>query len=124
MFAPSIRPALLAASDGLAIVVFVSIGLLSHARGITAAGYAHDALPLLGGWFAAGLLFGAYRRPTPRALLATWAVGVPLGVLIRALVLGRSLDGDQAAFLGVALCFTLLFVLSLRVAVSLVESRN
>ena len=32
----------------------------------------------------------------------------------RALVLGRSLDGDEAAFLGVALAFTGLFVLGFR----------
>jgi hypothetical protein len=109
------RPALLAASDAVALVVFVSIGLLSHDHRLTTAGYAHDAL---------ALLFGAYRRHTSWALLATWALGISLGVLIRALVLGRPLNADQAAFLGVALCFTLLFVLTLRFAVSRVATRN
>jgi hypothetical protein len=47
-------------------------------------------------------------------VLATWALGVPVGVLIRALVLGRSLNGKEATFLGVALVSILLFVLVLR----------
>jgi hypothetical protein len=48
---------------------------------------------------------------------------VTAGVAIRALVLGRSFDGHEAAFLGVALAFTLLFVLVLRVAVAAVVAR-
>jgi hypothetical protein len=113
------RAPLLALTDAAAIVVFASIGLASHRHGLTAAGYARDALPLLGGWFAAAALFGLYRGGGIRALLATWAVGVPLGVLVRALALGRALDGKQAAFLGVALTFILLLVLALRTALSL-----
>ena len=77
-------------------------------------GYARDALPVLGGWFAAALVFGAYRNPSTRTLLLTWIVGVPLGILIRALALGRDPDGDQAVFLGISLAFTLLFVLAWR----------
>ena len=114
------RPAgALALSDAAALVLFSVVGLLSHDGEVSAAGLARDAVPLLAGWFAAALVIGPYRRRSLKALLLTWAVGVPLGVVLRALVLGRSFDGREAAFLGVALTFTLLFVLALRAALSL-----
>lgn len=104
--APS-RPArTVAVVDAAALVVFACVGLLSHGHGLTAGGLARDGLPLLAGWFAVALALGAYRRPTRGRLVAAWAVGVPLGVLLRALVLGRELDGGQAAFLATTLAFT------------------
>jgi hypothetical protein len=42
---------------------------------------------------------------------------VPVGVLVRALILGRSLDGKEAAFLIVSLITIGLLVTGLRVAV-------
>ena len=106
-----------ALADALALVAFVTVGLLSHDHTLSLTGYARDLLPLLAGWFAAAALFRLYRgggRSSYLSLLATWLVGVPLGVGIRALVLGRSPDGKEAAFLGVALAFTGLFVLAFR----------
>ena len=114
----------LALSDAVAIVAFVTVGLISHKHGVSATGYARDALPLLGAWFAVALVLGTYRAGGWRRLLATWAVGVPLGVLIRGVVLGRSLDGKELAFLGVALAFTLLFVLALRGALIAVHAQT
>ena len=114
---------LLPVADALGILTFATVGLLSHDHALSLTGYARDALPLLAGWFAAALLFGAYRNPSPRTLLLTWIVGVPLGILIRALVLGRSLDGDQAVFLGITLAFTLLFVLAFRAGLGLAARR-
>jgi len=105
---------LLALSDTIAILVFATVGLLSHDHGLSATGYARDALPILGAWFAVALLLRTYVTQRPRRVLATWALGVPVGVLIRALVLGRSLNGKEATFLGVALVSILLFVLVLR----------
>jgi hypothetical protein len=97
-------------ADAVALLVFVTVGLLTHHGGVSAAGYARDALPLLGCWFAAAAAFGLYRRPTRRALLRTWAVGITAGIAVRQLVLW-SFHGDDLVFLVVALCFTLLFVL-------------
>jgi Protein of unknown function (DUF3054) len=98
-------------SDAVALLVFVTVGLLSHHGGVSASGYARDALPLLVCWFAAAQLFGLYRRPTRGALLRTWAVGVTAGIAVRQLVLW-SFGWDDLLFLVVALCFTLLFVLA------------
>ena len=109
----------LALSDAAAIVLFSVVGLLSHDGAVSATGLARDALPLLAGWFAAALAFGTYRRRSLRTLLLAWIVGVPLGVALRALVLGRVLEGREAAFLAVALTFTLVFVLALRAAIGL-----
>ncbi len=110
-------------SDAAAIVAFAVVGLFSHHGTASASGLARDALPLLGGWFAAALAFRLYTRPSPARLLATWAVGIAAGVLVRALVLGRALNGHEGAFLGVALAFTLIFVLALRAALGLAARR-
>lgn len=121
--APNRSPALLVLSDTVAIVVFATVGLVSHDHGLSPTGYARDALPILGCWFAAALLFHTYAGRHPRRVLATWAVGVPLGVLIRALALGRALNGKEAVFLGVALVSIGLFVIVLRSAVALTAPR-
>jgi hypothetical protein len=104
----------LAVADGLALAAFVTVGLLSHDHTLSAAGYARDLLPLLAGWFGAAWAFRLYRGGGRLALLGTWAVGVPAGVVIRALLLGRSPGGREASFLAVALVFTGLFVLGFR----------
>ncbi len=89
--------------DLAAILIFVTIGLAAHGRGIALRGYLRDALPLAGGWFAAAALFRLYSRPRWRALALTWICGIPLGVLARALVLGRVRSPSEAAFLAVCL---------------------
>jgi hypothetical protein len=96
-------PLLLAACDLAAIVVFVTIGLFVHKGGVSATGYAETALPLAAAWFAAGAFFGAFttRRLVP--VLATWACGVPVGVVIRALILDHHSIGSESAFLAVCL---------------------
>ena len=116
---PNRPPRELALADAAALVLFSVVGLLSHDGAVSAAGLARDALPLLTGWFAAALLFRTYRGRSVRTLLLAWAVGVPLGVALRALVLGRAFEVREAAFLAVALAFTLLFVLAVRAALNL-----
>jgi hypothetical protein len=102
------------ADDTAAIVVFAVIGNLSHHGDVSVRGLARDVLPLLGGWLGAGLVFGLYRRPALWRLAATWLVGVTAGVVVRAAVLSHRNVGKEAAFLAVALVFTLLFALAAR----------
>jgi len=111
----ALRPAAAVTSDTIAIVVFAVVGLLSHKGGVSGTGLARDVLPLLGGWLVAASLFRLYIRPAAWRLAATWLVGVAGGVVVRALVLGHRAVGKEAAFLGVSLAFTLLFVLAARV---------
>jgi hypothetical protein len=118
------RPATwLIASDALAILIFVTIGLAEHHRGISVRGYARDALPLFAGWYAAAVAFRMYQTHRPGRVLATWIVGVPVGVLIRALALGRTLNGKEASFLVVALLSILVLVFLLRALLSLTPPR-
>jgi Protein of unknown function (DUF3054) len=118
------RSRLWPASDAVALVVFAVVGLLSHHGAVSGRGLARDALPLAGCWFAAALGFRLYTKPSALRLLATWAVGIAAGVLVRALVLGHALNRHEAAFLGVALAFTLLFVVVLRVGIGAVRKES
>jgi hypothetical protein len=111
------------AADMLAIVAFVTVGLINHKGGLSASGYARDVLPIAGCWLVAAGAFDLYKRPRLRALLTTWLAGVTGGILVRSLVLWR-LDEDDAVFLGVALCFSLLFVVAFRFAARLLVLRT
>ncbi|HET8672223.1 MAG TPA: DUF3054 domain-containing protein [Thermoleophilaceae bacterium] len=122
----------LAIADALAIVGFATVGQLPHHGSVSAGGYAHDALPLLGCWFAAAAVLGLYAegrpglsrfallglntesRSAPRRFVLTWLIGVTGGVLIRAAILGRQLGGKELGFLITSLVFVLLFVLGAR----------
>lgn len=97
-----------APADALAILVFATIGQLSHHAHVSVGGYAGDALPLLAGWFAASAVFHG-------RFLPTWAVGVSLGVLLRAAILDHWYAKELAFWL-VALAFVGLFALVARFA--------
>jgi hypothetical protein len=113
------RPALAAACDAVAVLAFTVVGLLSHHGGVSAGGLARDALPLLAGWFAAAGLLRLYRDPSSGRLVATWACGVTVGVVARALALGHTHVGTEAEFLAVSLAFVLVFVLAARLLAAL-----
>jgi hypothetical protein len=80
----------------VAILLFATIGQLSHEGGVSAGGYAADALPLLGGWLALAWRTGRF--------LPTWIGGVTAGVAIRMVALGHY-RGNELTFLVVALVF-------------------
>ncbi len=86
----------LALSGVVAIVLFATIGQLSHHGGVSVGGYAADTLPFLAGW-----LFFAWRS---RRFLPTWLGGVTWGVVVRAVVLSHY-RWSELSFLAVALVF-------------------
>ena len=106
-----------ALADATAILLFTTVGLLSH-DAFSLRGYVRDGLPLLVCWFAVALALRLYSRPSWRRLLVCWVVAIPLGVLARALALGRTLDDGQAAFLGVTLAFSLVCLVGMRLLAS------
>jgi len=120
---PPVAPRLLAVADAAAITAFAVIGIVSHTGSVSLAALAEDAVPLLAGWFAAALAFRLYARRTNRALLSTWAVGIPLGVVARAAALGRLDEPRQLAFLATTLVLGATFVFVARVSLSLVSSQ-
>ena len=121
---PHRPPAVLAAADLVALAAFVTVGLLSHRGGISATGYARDLVPIAGAWGATAVALGTYRRHSTGRVVATWAVGVTVGILVRAAVVDRGFGGSEAAFLGVALAFTALFVAAGRLALGLAPVRQ
>ena len=112
------------AADAVAIVVFATVGLLSHDKGLGPAGYARDVLTIGGGWLLVARATGLYAAPTMRRYLTTWFLGVTAGVAVRAIALGRNFDGKELSFLIVALITTLVFTtLARAIANTLAERR-
>lgn len=109
------RRAWLAVGDVVALVVFTVVGLLRHEGGATVGGVLQVVVPIAAAGAVAAAAFGTYRRPGVRTLLPAWAVSVPAGILIRR-ALFHTPEGlaSLGAFLGVALAFTLLFLLAWR----------
>ena len=107
-----------AAWDAAALLVFVVVGVVTHDASATA--FVRDLACILGGWFAAAIVLRLYVRGGRWRLAATWLVGVSAGVLVRAAIV-RHLAVD---FWGVALAFTVLFVLVARGVRHAVEDRG
>jgi DUF3054 family protein len=110
--------AMLAAGDAAAFVLFAVIGLINHDEGITVAGLARNALPIIGVWFVVAPFVGTYSRPGFATMVATWAIAVPCGVAIRAVWLHRSASSKQIAFGIVALLSTLVLLSAWRAIAS------
>ena len=96
-------------ADAAALVVFVLIGIRGHRAG-TVEGFLRNAVPLLGAWFLVAWLGHTYRRPGWRSLLRNWIVAVPIGLLVRTLIVGSPKGGKILVFIAVGLAFTLLFL--------------
>ena len=86
----------LALAGAVSILLFATIGQLSHDHHVSLSGYASDALPLLVAWLVLARLTGRF--------LTTWLGGVTIGVGIRLVVLGHY-HWNELAFLAVALGF-------------------
>ena len=109
--------------DGLALVLFVLVGLRSHHEGGVPAIFVRNAVPLAVAWFATAWVVGAYRRPGLRTLLLTWIVAVPVALGVRSIWVGSPTGSRLLVFLGVGLAFTLLFLLVGRGIVGLSTGR-
>ncbi len=111
-------------ADLIAIVIFATIGLLAHGKDIGVSGYSRDVLTIGGSWLVVARSTGLYRSPTLRRYLTTWIVGVTAGVAVRAIVLGRAINGKELSFLIVALISTLIFTSVVRSVVDVATSRR
>jgi hypothetical protein len=112
-----------AAADAAGLTAFAAVGAAAHG-GLSLLGSGAATLAcLLGCWFGLAALLGSYRTRARARTAAVWAAGVPLAVLLRALVLGRPLDGREAAFLATSLVFTAVFVAAARLAAGRIARR-
>jgi len=85
--------------DALALVAFAAIGVASHNRSIDVPSVLRNALPLLIVWYALAPLLGTYKPPSWKALWIAWLVCIPLGVVLRAAILGHPRGGEFSVFL-------------------------
>jgi glycopeptide antibiotics resistance protein len=97
-------------SDAVALVVFVLVGISGH-RASTVEGFLKNAVPLLGVWFLIAWFAHTYRRPGWRSLLRNWIVAVPVGLLVRTLIVGSPKGARILVFMAVGLAFTLVFLI-------------
>jgi hypothetical protein len=112
---------LLAAGDMIALLLFVFIGQADH-QTVSAenpiGGLLLGSAPFVGAWLVTAFLLGAYRADvlTPRAMLtrslSAWFIALPVGVVLRALLLERAVI--PTAFVLVAFAFGGLFVIGWR----------
>ena len=96
-------------ADTAALIVFVIVGISGH-RASTLDGFLRNAVPLLGAWFLVAWLAHTYRRPGWRSLLRNWVVAVPIGLIIRTLIVGSPKGVQILVFIAVGLAFTGLFL--------------
>jgi glycopeptide antibiotics resistance protein len=96
-------------ADAVALIAFVVVGLRGH-QGKTVEGFLRNAGPLLGVWFLVAWASHTYRRPGWRSLLKNWIVAVPIGLLVRTVIVGSPRGARILVFGAVGLAFTLLFL--------------
>jgi len=109
-----------AAVDVAALVAFVLVGAAQHGEGLALSALVRTGLPLLGGWLLVASALGTYRRLGWTRLVLTWLVAVPLGLVVRSAVRGGPWGRGLLVFGGVAMAFTLLFLLAGRAALLVV----
>lgn len=107
----------LAVADGLALFAFVAVGLRSHHIGAIAGIVGRNALPLAVAWIVMALIIGTYRRRDLSSLVLTWAIAVPVALLVRTWWVGSPRGDRVVVFLIVGLAFTGLFLAIGRCAV-------
>ena len=109
--------------DAIALVLFVLVGIRSHYGSEPSVLFLRNAVPLLVAWFVVAVPVGTYRRPSPRSLVMTWVLAVPIGLVARSFILGSPTGSRLATFLGVGLAFTLVFLVAGRLLAALIERR-
>ncbi|KVI06737.1 Protein of unknown function DUF3054 [Cynara cardunculus var. scolymus] len=90
--------ALLSGGDVLAILLFSAIGRFSHGFSVFDAETLRTADPFIAGWFLSAYFLGGYgedgrgvngKSKAITAAVKSWALGVPLGIFIRAASVGH-----------------------------------
>ena len=107
-------------ADAAALIAFVVIGLRGH-HGSMVEGSLRNAVPLLGAWFLVASASHMYHRPGWRRLLRNWILAVPIGLLVRTVIVGSPRGARILVFVAVGLAFTLLFLVLGRLLVRLLS---
>ena len=107
-------------ADAAALVAFVVIGIRGH-QGRTVEGFLRTAVPLLGAWFLVAWAARTYHRPGWRSLVKNWIVAVPVGLLVRTVIVGSPRGARILVFVAVGLAFTALFLILGRLLIRLLS---
>lgn len=116
--------ALLSGGDVLAILLFSAIGRFSHGFSVFDADTLRTADPFIAGWFLSAYFLGAYgddgrgvngKTNAITAAVKSWAVGVPLGICIRAASIGHI---PPTRFIAVTMGSTALLIIGWRALIS------
>lgn len=109
-------------ADGASLILFVLVGISGHRAG-TMDGFLRNAVPLLGVWFLVAWLARTYRRPGWRSLLRNWIVAIPVGLLLRTLIVGSPKGVRILVLIAVGLAFTLALLILGRLLARLLSRR-
>jgi hypothetical protein len=125
------RTSLLLLGDLIGFLVFAAIGRRSHgeAAGLAAlAEVATTAAPFIGGWLIAAPLVGAYNASNStdpitiaRRTALAWLVALPIGAILRALMIGRF---SPPSFYVVTFLVVLVILCGWRATFAFVQNRS
>ncbi|KAI3784229.1 hypothetical protein L1987_43324 [Smallanthus sonchifolius] len=116
--------ALLSGGDVLAILLFSAIGRFSHGFSVFDAETLRTADPFIAGWFLSAYFLGGYgddgrglngKTNAITAAFKSWALGIPLGILIRATSIGHI---PPTRFIAVTMGSTALLLIGWRALLS------
>lgn len=96
------------------ILAFAIIGIGFHGGSFSALALARNIVPLSAGWYLVAALTGLYQKAAWKPILINFALGVPLGLVLRQALLGRGLDSGFWIFAAVSLVATFLLLLAAR----------
>ncbi|KAK7383259.1 hypothetical protein VNO78_28933 [Psophocarpus tetragonolobus] len=114
------RVALLAGADVLALFLFATIGRYSHGLSVLDLETLRTADPFIAGWFLGAYFLGGFgedgrgMKGLSKGVIATaksWAVGIPIGIVIRAAASGHL---PNYGFVFVSLGSTAVLIISFR----------
>ncbi len=101
-------------ADLLALFAFAATGIYAHHQALVLGEVFRAAWPFLLAWFLVAPFTGTWRDPRLAPLVATWAIAVPSGWLVRLIAYAEPLDGARFLFLATSLGFSLPFLLLFR----------
>lgn len=121
---------ILAGGDVLCLLIFAAVGRFTHGFPVFDLETLQTADPFIAGWFLSAYFLGAFGEDgkgingTSKAIAATaksWAVGIPLGILIRS---GTSGHIPKIPFMLVTMGSTAVLLFGWRVLASKLLSKN
>jgi len=109
--------AILAGGDVAALMIFATIGRVSHGEALSVMDSFGTALPFIIGWAGSSTLLGGYGASALRTPLKTaasaWVTGIPAGLLVRSVARGYF---PETTFVMISMAVTGVFLIGWRSA--------